>query len=69
MVECRGLVGELVRRKRLRVLWLNSERVGVLEVVMVCQCVRVEALEVRIVGRGLASVEGAFRSGEGEGGT
>ena len=68
MVECRRLMGELMRRKRLRVLWLESERVGVLEVVMICQCVRVEALELRIVGRGLASVEGAFRGGEGEGG-
>lgn len=66
MVERGGLMRKLMRRERLRMLRLKVERVGVLEVVVSAQSVRIEALEVRIR-RGLASVDGAFRSGEGEG--
>lgn len=47
-------------------LGLNPKRVGVLEMVMGSQSVRVKALEVRIR-RSLAGVDGAFRGGEGEG--
>jgi hypothetical protein len=66
MVERRWLVRELMRRKGLSVLRLKTKRVGILEVVVGAQGVRIEALEVRI-GRSLASVDGAFRGGEGEG--
>lgn len=66
MIECRWLVRELMRCKGLRVLRLKTKRVGILEVVVGAQGVRIEALEVRI-GRSLASVDGALRGGKREG--
>ena len=61
LVECRGLVGELVRRKGLRVLGLHAKGIDILEVVGAKGMV-VEAVEMGS-GCNLASVDSAFGSG------
>lgn len=57
------LVGELMRRKGRRVLRLHSKRVLVVEVLVVAERVRIEAMELR-GWRSLSSMQSAFRGGE-----
>jgi hypothetical protein len=62
LVECRGLVGELVGRKRLGVLGLHGKGIDILEVVRV-ECMVIEAVEMG--GRSdLAGVDSAFGRGQ-----
>jgi len=64
VVECRGLVGELVGRKRLRMLRLHAKGVDILEM-MRAQGMVVEAMEMG-GRRELSSVDPAFRGWQGE---
>jgi hypothetical protein len=67
LVECRRLMGELMGRKRLRMLVLHAERIGILEV-MGAEGMMVEAVQVS-GGCNLAGVESAFRGGQGQWGS
>lgn len=62
LVKSRRLVGELVGRKRLRMLRLHAKGIGILEMVRAERMV-VEAVQVRSR-CDLAGVNSAFRSGQ-----
>lgn len=62
MFKCGGLVGELMGRKRLRVLRLQGEGVLVGKVVMGSESMRIEAMEMG-GGRVLTSMYAAFGGG------